>query len=75
VDREDIDLLDWALRERDSALRQIELFGSNGVKAMLSMPDGSTQDITAAVLAHQSGNVAVFERLIEALGGSPMRTP
>ena len=67
VDIENIDLADWAARQRDDALRQIELFGPGGVKALLVMPDGTTQDITAGVITHQTENVAAFERLISAL--------
>jgi hypothetical protein len=64
---QNIDLAEWAARQRDNALRQIELFGSEGVKALLVMPDGTTQDITSGVLEHQTGNAAMFERLISAL--------
>lgn len=61
------DLVKWAIKQRDDALRQIELFGQNGVKAQLVMPDGNIQDITAAVLAHQTANADAFERLLSAL--------
>jgi hypothetical protein len=61
------DLAEWCRRERKDALRQLELFGSGGVKAVLQMPDGTMQDITEAVIKHQTANVAVFERLVAAL--------
>lgn len=62
------ELAAWCEHQRAEALRQIELFGSGGVKALLQMPDGSTQDITAGVLTHQTENVERFERLAAALG-------
>ncbi len=65
--RENADLLDWAARERDSAVRQMALFGSQGVKALLAMPDGKTQDITEAVVKHQAENIAAYDRLISVL--------
>ncbi|WP_167351413.1 hypothetical protein [Collimonas fungivorans] len=49
------------------ARRQAEMFQPGGVKAILQMPDGTTQDITAGVIKHQIENAAVFERLISAL--------
>lgn len=61
------DLADWCRNQRAEALRQIELFEAGGVKAMLQMPDGSTQEITSGVLEHQNKNVAMFERLVSAL--------
>jgi hypothetical protein len=64
---QEMEFIDWANQQREDALRQIELFGPGRVKAQLVMPDGSTQDITAAVLSHQKANVAAFERLILAL--------
>ena len=60
-------LIDWRRRARGDALRQLELFGPGGVKAMLRMPDGSTQDITDAVVRHQTENAPMFERLMAAL--------
>lgn len=63
----DGDLVEWCRRQRDEALRQGELFSAGGVKALLQMPDGSTQDITSGVLAHQADNAAVFEQLATAL--------
>jgi hypothetical protein len=63
------DLLKWAMQQRSDALQQIELFGSGGVRAQLLMPDGTTQDITARVLSHQTSNAEAFERLIKALKG------
>lgn len=67
MDSEKIDLVKWCRQAQIEARRQAELFGPGGVKALLQMPDGTTQDITAGVLAHQAENVAVFERLISAL--------
>ncbi len=61
------DLIAWARRERDSSLRQLDLFGPAGLKALLLMPDGTTQDITPGVVEHQLGNIPMFERLIAAL--------
>ena len=61
------ELAQWCRREREDALRQLKLFGSGGVKAVLQMPDGTMQDITEAVIKHQTDNIAVFERLIAAL--------
>jgi len=61
------DLIEWAIKQRDDALRQIELFDREGVKAQLVMPDGTIQDITAGVLSHQTANADAFERLISAL--------
>jgi hypothetical protein len=58
------ELIEWATKQRDDALRQIELFGHAGVKAQLVMPDGTIQDITAGVLSHQKANAEAFERLI-----------
>ncbi|AMP06509.1 hypothetical protein [Collimonas pratensis] len=64
---EDIDLVEWCQQAQIEARRQTELFSSGGVKAILQMPDGTTQDITAGVIKHQTENMAVFERLISAL--------
>lgn len=64
---ENSDLVAWCERQREEALRQIELFGTSGVKAFLQMPDGTTQEITSGVLTHQTENAAVFERLATAL--------
>jgi hypothetical protein len=61
------DLAEWCRNQRAEALRQMEMFGAGGVKAVLQMPDGSTMDITSGVLSHQTENVAVFERIITAL--------
>lgn len=61
------DLAQWRRNQRAEALRQIDLFGAGGVKALLQMPDGSTQDITSGVVEHQTENVAVFERIALAL--------
>jgi hypothetical protein len=57
----------WCHRQHDEALRQIELFEARGAKAVLQMPDGTTHDITAGVVKHQTENTAIFERLISAL--------
>ncbi|QYE34539.1 hypothetical protein KZX46_17510 [Polymorphobacter sp. PAMC 29334] len=61
------ELADWCQRQSEDAARQIELFGAGGVRALLEMPDGTTQDITAGVVAHQTDNIAMFARLIAAL--------
>jgi triosephosphate isomerase len=61
------DLIEWAKEQRKEALRQIDLFSGGGVKAQLVMQDGTTQDITAAVLSHQKANVDAFTRLVSAL--------
>ena len=49
------DLIEWAIKQRDDALHQIELFSRQGVKAQLVMPDGKVQDITAGVLIASKG--------------------
>jgi len=61
------DLVEWCKLAQIEARRQTEFFGVGGVKALLQMPDGTTQDITAGVIKHQIENVAAFERLISAL--------
>ncbi|KQY28773.1 hypothetical protein ASD21_02925 [Caulobacter sp. Root1455] len=61
------DLAEWCQRQRAEALRQIDLFGAGGVKAVLQMPDGSTQEITSSVVTHQTENAAMFERIASAL--------
>jgi hypothetical protein len=61
------DLLVWASQERAEALRQLKLFGAVGVKALLQLPDGTTQEITAGVVEHQTRNAAAFEHLIAVL--------
>ena len=61
------DLIEWAIKQRDDALRQIEMFGRDGVKAQLLMPDGTSQEITAGVLSHQKANAETLERLISVL--------
>ena len=61
------DLAEWCRNQRAEALRQIDLFGAGGVKALLQMPDGSTQDITSGVVTHQAENAAMFERIASAL--------
>ncbi len=67
MNEERLDLIKWAEQQRDEAQRQIELFGSGGVRAQLLMPDGTTQDITEGVLSHQQTSAASFHRLITAL--------
>ena len=61
------DLLVWASQERAESLRQLDLFGSVGIKALLQMPDGTTTDITAGVVEHQTRNAETFEHLISVL--------
>jgi hypothetical protein len=61
------ELAEWCRNQKAEALRQIDLFGAGGVKALLQMPDGSTQDITSGVIKHQTENVAVFEKIASAL--------
>jgi len=61
------DLIAWATGQREEALRQVDLFGTGGVRAQLVMPDGTTQDITASVLSHQKENVDAFSRIVSAL--------
>ena len=67
MDAERESLAEWCRGQRQESLRQIDLFGKGGVKAVLHMPDGTTQDITAGVIRHQTENIAAFERLIAAL--------
>lgn len=62
-----VDLIGWCQQQREDAARQIELFGAGGVKAILQMPDGTTQDITAGVVSHQTDNIASYQRIIAAL--------
>jgi len=64
------ELIAWCRGEQQDARRQLELFGSRGVKAVLQMPDGTTQDITDGVIKHQTKNVEVFARLLTVLGAS-----
>lgn len=61
---EQADLIEWCLGAQKDARDQLELFGTKGVKAALQMPDGTTQDITEAVVKHQTKNLAAFERLL-----------
>jgi hypothetical protein len=61
------DLAQWCEAQMAGALRQIELFQAGGPKALLQMPDGSTQEITAGVVKHQTEMVEMFERLAAAL--------
>jgi hypothetical protein len=61
------DLIAWATGQREEALRQVDLFGTGGVRAQLVMPDGTTQDITDGVLSHQKENVDAFARIVSAL--------
>lgn len=61
------DLLAWAVQERTEALRQLNLFGTMGIKALLQMPDETTQEITVDVIEHQTKNAAAFEYLIAAI--------
>ena len=61
------DLSDWLQAKGADAQSQIELFTSGGVKAILQMPDGTTQEITAGVISHQRENLLMFERIVEAL--------
>lgn len=61
------ELAGWCRDQRAEALRQMDLFGAGGVKALLQMPDGSTQDITSGVVEHQKKSVAMFERIASAL--------
>ena len=61
------ELLAWAIQEHAEALRQLSLFGATGIKALLQMPDGTMQEITPGVVAHQTRNAAAFEHLITAL--------
>lgn len=62
------DIIDWCLSGQKAAREQLELFGAKGVKAVLQMPDGTTQDITEGVVKHQTQNLAAFERLLAFLG-------
>lgn len=62
------ELIEWLRSEQEEARRQLTLFGTGGVRAILQMPDGATQDITEGVIRHQTGNIAAFDRLVAALG-------
>ena len=61
---EQADLIEWCLGAQKDARDQLELFGAKGVKAALQMPDGTTQDITEAVMKHQTKNLTAFKRLL-----------
>jgi len=61
------ELVKWCREEREEALRQIELFGTGGVKAKLEMPDGSVEEITESVVRHQREVVGKYEKLIAVL--------
>ncbi len=63
------ELIEWANEQREEALRQVDLFSNDGVKAQLVMPDGTTQDITAGVLSHRKANIDAFTSLVSALEG------
>ena len=67
MDSEIDDLIAWCHQQREDAVRQIDLFTAQGVKAILHMPDATTLDITGAVLDHQIENITAFERLERAL--------
>ena len=64
------DLIEWCLGEQKDARRQLELFGSGGVRAVLQMPDGTTQDITDGVVRHQTKNLTLFDQLVTVLRSS-----
>jgi hypothetical protein len=61
------ELAEWSRGKRADAVRQIDLFTAGGVKALLLMPNGAMQDITAGVIAHQREAATMFERIIAAL--------
>jgi hypothetical protein len=67
MDSERDDLIAWCRQEQKEARRQLELFGSGGVKALLQMPDGTTMEITDGLIKHQTDNIAAFERLLSVL--------
>ena len=67
MDTERDELIVWASNQRREALRQVDLFSTERVRAQLVMPDGTIQDITAAVLSRQKENVVAFGRLVSAL--------
>ena len=58
------DLIAWCQQEQQGARRQLDLFAPDGIRALLQMPDGSTQDITEGVVRHQTEIIAAFDRLI-----------
>lgn len=60
--------VEWCRRGREEALRQIVLFTSGGVRALLQMPEGQQDDITDGVVAHQREHVTQMDRIIEAFG-------
>ena len=60
--------VEWCRRERKEALRQVALFTSGGVRALLQMPEGQQMDITSSVVAHQREFDAQMNRIIEAFG-------
>jgi seryl-tRNA(Sec) selenium transferase len=46
------DFLAWCRKERDSALKQIDLFTTGGAKAFVQNGDAAPMDITPNVVAH-----------------------
>jgi hypothetical protein len=56
----------WCRKERDAALRQIELFGAS---ALVHHPDAQSEDITDRVLAHGQEVAEMMGRVIEDFEG------
>lgn len=65
------ELVQWCQGKLESAVSQIDLFEAKGVKALLGMPDGSTQDITDAVIRDLRDNAKGMERLVAVLTARP----
>ncbi len=61
------ELVRWCRGKLESAAGQIDLFEAKGVKALLGMPDGSTQDITEAVIRDLRDNAEGMGRVIALL--------
>lgn len=70
MESERAELIAWCEGEQKSAQEQLTLFGEKGAKAVLQMPDGTSMDITEAVLRHQEKNAAAYERLLAFLASS-----
>ncbi len=69
------DHIAWCRAERDSALRQIELFTAGGAKAFVQNGDAPPQDITEGVVRHGREIAEKMGAIIEAYGGLTSDAP
>jgi len=67
ADQEVLSVIEWCKRQKETEASRSEFFTSQGVKAMLQMPDGATQDITEGVITNQRENAAMMDRIIAIL--------